>query len=110
MDQKTVQKFIASALRNWQKKYVFVLDDYLEEFKERCSNITATDIAEKTICKAEKKRLLAECENLKKKCRRLENLWCPDSRKKYPIQEAFIETYRYIDNMQLRLQVIKTME
>ena len=110
MDQKTVQKSTASALRNWQKKYVFVLDDYLEEFKKRCSNVTVTDIVEKTICKAEKKRLLAECENLKKKCRRLENLWCPDSRKKYPMQEMFTETYRYIDNMQLRLQVIKTME
>ena len=110
MDRMTVQRTITSAFRNWQDKYVTILYDCFNELNKRYLATDATDIAEINVCKNEKLLLLAECNVIKTKCKRLENLWLKDADSEYPIKDEFAKSYSDIDNIISCLKGMRTIE
>ncbi len=102
-EKRTVQKAVTSAFHNWQDKYMFAADDRLMKLQERYLKMDVDNIAEKCACQNEKAILLAECKELKKKCKRLEKLWVRKDAKKSSLKDEFAEIYSYIENMISRL-------
>lgn len=110
MNRNTVQKAITESFRNWKYKYMSVLDNIYDEFQQRWMTIDTTDIVEMKCCKSMRFRLLNECTENKKKCKRLEKLWRMDVGKEYPLKNEFAKTYDYIENLISRLQEIQIIE
>lgn len=108
--KNTTQRAITSAFRNWQDKYLIAVDNRLSELQNIYLAAEVTDIAEMFACKSEKMLLLSECNVLKKKSKRLEELWLIKTKKEYPLSEEFNKINQYIDGMILRLQGIQFIE
>ena len=106
----TIQRAVTSAFRNWQDKYMFTVDDRLAALQKRYLAAKATDVSEMMACKCEKLMLLAECEKLQKKCKRLERLWMKGDMKNSPLRDEFSEIFDYIENMTARVRGIQIIE
>ena len=106
----TIQRAVTSAFRNWQDKCMFTVDDRLNAFQKRYLAAKATDVSEMMACKCEKLMLLAECEKLQKKCKRLEKLWMKGDMKNSPLRDEFSEIFGYIENMTARVRGIQINE
>ena len=106
----TIQRAVTSAFRNWQDKCMFTVDDRLNAFQKRYLAAKATDVSEMMACKCEKLMLLAECEKLQKKCKRLEKLWMKGDMKNSPLRDEFSEVFGYIENMTARVRGIQINE
>jgi hypothetical protein len=89
---------------------MFAVDDRLGALQKRYLAVKATDIAELSACKSEKQILLTECERLKKKCKRLEQLWLQGEIRNSSLKSEFAETFRYIENMTARVNGIQIRE
>lgn len=108
--QQTVVRSITAAFRNWKEKYMFAVDDQINELRNRWLKVDYDDITEMGLCKSKKKSLLLDCEMLIKKCKRLEKLWFNGKIQKHPLKEEFDEVYDYIENMRLRVQNINFID
>ena len=106
----TIQRAVTSAFRNWQDKCMFTVDDRLTAPQKRYLVAKATDVSEMMACKCEKHMLLAECEMLQKKCKRLEGLWMKGDMKYSPLRDEFSEIFSYIENMTARVRGIQIIE
>lgn len=106
----TIQRAVTSAFRNWQDKCMFTVDDRLTALQQRYLATKATDVSEMMACKCEKLMLLAECEMLQKKCKRLERLWMKGDMKNSPLRDEFSEIFSYIENMTARVRGIQIIE
>ena len=106
----TIQRAVTSAFRNWQDKCMFTVDDRLTALQQRYLATKATDVSEMMACKCEKLMLLAECEMLQKKCKRLERLWMEGDMKNSPLRDEFSEIFSYIENMTARVRGIQIIE
>lgn len=106
----TIQRAVTSAFRNWQDKCMFTVDDRLTALQQRYLAAKATDVSEMMACKCEKLMLLAECEMLQKKCKRLEGLWMKGDMKNSPLRDEFSEIFSYIENMTARVRGIQIIE
>ena len=109
-DNATTQKAIISALKNWQYKYLYTMEEKLKELQKKYFAVEVTDIVEIALCKSLKMSLISECNILKKKYKRLKKLWLIDSRGKSSISEEFIEIYNHIEDMVSRLEGIRFVE
>ena len=106
----TIQRAVTSAFRNWQDKCMFTVDDRLTALQQRYLATKATDVSEMMACKCEKLMLLAECEKLQKRCKRLERLWMKGDMKNSPLRDEFSEIFSYIENMTARVRGIQIIE
>ncbi len=105
----TVERAITVSFRNWQDKYLFAVDDELSELQKRYIKANVTDKIEMQCCLSRKKILLAECIQLKKKCRRLEDLWFPSKKNNYMLRSEFDDIITYINGMVDRLNSIQAI-
>ena len=85
---------------------MFAIDERLEALWKRWLAVKPTDVAEIHACKCKKLVLLSECEILKKKCKRLENLWLRGEMKNSALKDEFAENFRYIEGMISRINGI----
>jgi hypothetical protein len=103
----TVQRAVRSAVRNWEDRDILSVNDRLVKLQKRYLAAKETDIAELAACKATQRVLAAECQGLKKKCKRLENLWLQGAMKNSPLKDDFSTASRMIENMLVRVDDIK---
>lgn len=106
----TIQRAVTAAFRNWQDKCMFTVDDRLTALQKRYLAAKATDISEMMTCKSEKFMLLAECEILQKKCKRLESLWMKGDMKNSSLRDEFTAIFGYIEGMTARVRGIQIIE
>lgn len=110
LHKETVIRAVTAAFHNWQDKYLFMVDDRISALQEIYLSIDADDIVKVSTCRSEKALLLSECENLVKRCKRIEKLWMINRGENHPLHEEFDTVYKYIANMKLRLQGIKFVD
>lgn len=104
----TSERAVFVALKNWQNKHMFSVDDELLILQQRYKNAKVTDIVEMQYCASQKKLLLAKCKVLIGNCRRLRKLWLPSQDNANPLNEEFDETIAFIQGMIDRLNSIES--
>ena len=109
-DNATTQRAIISALKNWQYKYLYTLEEKLVELQKKYFAVEVTDIVEIALCKSLKMSLISECNILKKKYKRLEKLWLIDSERESSLSEEFIKIYKHIEDIVSRLEGIQFLD
>lgn len=102
--KETVQRSVTVSFRNWHDKYILALDDRLVKLEQRYLDLKSTDIAEMTLCRCERRFLLAECDALKKKCIRLDRLWLKNSPIRFALHDEIVKIYDYLHNLKDRIQ------
>lgn len=109
-DNATTQRAIISALKNWQYKYLYTLEEKLVELQKKYFAVEVTDIVEIALCKSLKMSLISECNILKKKYKRLEKLWLIDSERESSLSEEFIKIYKHIEDIVSRIEGIQFLD
>lgn len=107
---KTVQRAVYSALQNWKNKCLFTVYEHITSLQSRYIAASTADTAEMLVCKHEKAILLAECEKLRNKCKRLEALWLKGTAKSARLLNSFSEINSLIDTMTAGLHGVRFRE
>lgn len=109
-EQKTVERAITASFRNWQDNCLFPVSERLTSLMKRYIKASAVNTAEMDLCILEKKLLLKECEQLKQKFIRMENLWSVAKMNNSPLAKEFAEIHNHIETMFTSLNSVREIE